>query len=256
MNNRSRLPRWAVSVACLLGATVASAAELLGFSEDLPPFAYLENGEHRGMANELIDRIAQRTGMSIKRQNMPWSRSVREAQAEQNSVLYVTVRTPEREPQYLWVGPIDACDIVLVKLRRRTELKFELQREGGQLQIGAGRGSPAVQVLRDAGVAEADIYQTPRSEISMRMLYAGRLDMLAGLQLPTAFQAQRNGLDPAELQAVHVLKPGYGCYFAFNPKVDPQLLAQFRKGFDDIQASGELQRLREVYLRNPGQAQR
>jgi len=85
------------------------------------------------------------------------------------------------------------------------------------------------------------------------MLYADRLDLLAGLMLPSAYQAQRNGYDPAELQVVHVLKPGYGCYFAFNPKVDPQLLAQFRKGFEEIRSSGELQLLREMYLRNPAQ---
>lgn len=231
----------------------AFAHELVGFSEDLPPFAYVENAEHRGMANELLDRIAQRQGLQLKRLNMPWARSIRDAALEPNSVLYMTVRTPERESQYLWVGPIDPCDIVLMKLRRRGELKFDPQHPAGPMQIGAGRGAPSVQLLRDAGVPESEIYQTSRSEIGVRMLYADRLDLLAGLMLPSAYQAQRNGYDPTELQVVHVLKPGYGCYFAFNPKVDPQLLAQFRKGFEEIRNAGELQILRDMYLRNPGQ---
>ncbi|MFY7864172.1 substrate-binding periplasmic protein [Roseateles sp.] len=246
---------WAFcALAGLPGA--AFAHELVGFSEDLPPFAYVENAEHRGMANELLDRIAQRQGLALKRFNMPWARSIRDAANEPNSVLYMTVRTPEREPHYLWIGPIDACDIVLMKLRRRTDLRFDPQHAAAGLQIGAGRGAPSVQLLRDAGVPDSDIYQTSRSEIGVRMLYADRLDLLAGLTLPSAFQAQRNGYDPSELQVVHVLKPGFGCYFAFNPKVDPLLLAQFRKGFEEMRSSGELQMLRDMYLRNPGQLQR
>lgn len=250
------LLRWiarslAPGLLCLLGAVPSVANELVGFSEDLPPFAYLENGEHRGLANEVLDRIAQRTGLSIRRYSQPWTRSVRDAQAEPNGLLYVTVRTPEREPQYLWVGPVDGCDLVLMKLRRRSDLRFEPARRSA-LQIGARRDGPAVPRLREAGVPESDIYQAPSSEVAIRMLYAERLDMLAGLHLPSVFQVQRNGLDPAELHAFHVLQPGFGCYFAFNPRVDEQLLARFRKGFEDLRASGELQALRELYLRDPG----
>ena len=164
----------------------------------------------------------------------------------------MTVRTPEREPQYLWVGPIDACDIVLLKLRRRSELQFDPQRISTSLQIGALRGAPTAKLLRDAGIPEANIYLTPKSETSVRMLYADRVDLVAGLHAPYAYQAQRHGLDPTELQAIHVLQPGFGCYFAFNPRVDEQLLARFRKGFEELRASGELQSLREQFLRNPG----
>lgn len=251
-----KLLRWiagglALGLLWLLGAVPAMAEELVGFSEDLPPFAYLEGAEHRGLANEVLDRIAQRTGLSIRRNSQPWTRSVRDAQAEPNGLLYVTVRTPEREPRYLWVGPIDACDIVVMKLRRRSDLRFEPARTGA-LHIGARRDGPAVPRLREAGVPEAAIYQTPSAEVAIRMLYADRLDMLAGLHLPSAYQAQRNGLDPTELQAFQVLQPGFGCYFAFNPRVDEQLIARFRKAFEELRASGELQALRELYLRDPG----
>ncbi len=246
----------ALGLAALLAGTAVRAQDLLAFSEDLPPFAYMEDGEHRGFANEVIDRIVRSSGLSIKRLNMPWARSLREAQVEANSLIYVTVRTPEREPQFLWVGPLDNCDIVLMKLRRRSDLKFEPGQAGASLQIGLGRGSPAAALLRDAGVAEGNIYPTPRSEVGVRMLYATHLDMLAGLYLPSLYQVQRNGLDPAELQAFHVLKPGFGCYFAFNTKVNAKSLASFRKGFEDLQNSGELKALREQYLRNPEQGRK
>lgn len=251
-----KLSRWiagglTAGLLCGLATAPVMAADLMAYSEDLPPFAYLDGEEHRGLANELLDRIAQRTGLSLKRHSQPWARSVRDAQAEPNGLLYVTVRTPEREAQYLWVGPIDGCDIVLMKLRRRAELRFEPARPGA-LQIGARRDGPAVPRLREAGVPETAIYQTPSAEVAIRMLYAERLDMLAGLQLPSAYQAQRNGLDPNELQAFQVLQPGFGCYFAFNPRVDEQLLTRFRKAFDELRSSGELQSLREQFLRNPG----
>lgn len=245
-----------LGLAVWLTCGICEAIELQAFSEDLPPFAYEKNGVHLGLANEVLERVAKRAGLSVKRQNMPWVRSLREAQAEPNSVLYVTVRSPEREAQFLWVGPLDACDIVLMKLRCRSDLKFDPATLAPPMQIGVGRGSPSAALLRDAGVAEQFIYPTKRSEISIRMLYAARLDMMAGLLLPSLYQVQRNGYDVTELQAFHTLKPGFGCYFAFNPKVDAQMLAQFRKGFEELQSSGELAALRELYLRDPERTRR
>ncbi|MDI4635686.1 transporter substrate-binding domain-containing protein [Pelomonas sp. V22] len=226
-----------------------AADELLAVSEDAPPFAYLDNGRFLGLANELLDRIAQRSGLRLQRSQQPWARAQQTVQQLPNSLLYVTVRTPARESQYRWVGPVDDCDIVVMALAT-SGLAFEPKAASSrQLRIGAVRGSPSAQLLRDAGLPERAIYITPGSETSTKMLYAGHLDMIAGLVLPYANQAGRLGLDGAQLNVIHQLQKGHGCYYAFNPAVDARLFERFAKAFEALRAEGELKALRGRYLR-------
>ncbi|MDM4768419.1 transporter substrate-binding domain-containing protein [Pelomonas sp. SE-A7] len=239
-----------ICLALLLPAARA-ADELLAVSEDAPPFAYLDNGRFLGLANELLDRIAQRSGLRLQRSQQPWARAQQTVRQLNNSLLYVTVRTPARESQYRWVGPIDDCDIVVMALAT-SGLSFDPRLPSvRQLRIGAVRGSPAAQLLREAGVAERAIYVTPGSETSTKMLYAGHLDMIAGLILPYAHQASRLGLDGAQLGVIHQLQKGYGCYYAFNPAVDDQVFERFAKAFESLRAEGELKSLRARYFRSP-----
>lgn len=81
------------------------------------------------------------------------------------------------------------------------------------------------------------------------MLYAGHLDMIAGLVLPYAHQAGRVGLDGAQLNVIHQLQKGHGCYYAFNPAVDARLFERFARAFEGLRAEGELKSLRGRSLR-------
>lgn len=250
-----RLHRWlraslcAVLLAC--SGQAVHASDLLGVTEDVPPFSYLEDGRYLGLANEVLDRIVKRSGLRIQRAIQPWARAQITVQGVPNSLLYVTVRAPAREKLYRWVGPIDDCEIAVLALASSGRSFTPSTPDGQVLRIGAVRGSPAGKLLRDAGVTERSIYNTPGSETSAKMLYVGHLDMIAGLTLPYAFQAARAGYDPSQLVQVHVLHKGLGCYFAFNLKVDDGLFKRFEEAFVAMQASGELKTLREQYLQTP-----
>jgi polar amino acid transport system substrate-binding protein len=233
----------------LVAAPLARATDLLAVTEDVPPFSYLDNGRFRGLANEVLDRISQRSGLHVQRSIQPWARAQKTVHQVDDSMIYVTVRTPAREAQYRWVGPIDDCDLVVLALAS-SALTFEPHSQGGRaLRVGAVRGSPAAQLLRDAGLPERAIYITPGSETSTKMLFAGHLDMVAGLVLPYAHQAARLGLDGAQLSVVHRLQKGYGCYYAFNPKVRPEVFDRFAQAFEALRSEGELKVLRERHLR-------
>ncbi|MDT9000718.1 transporter substrate-binding domain-containing protein [Paucibacter sp. APW11] len=248
--------RWLV---CLLFAALgvshgAADTHLLGVTEDVPPFSYLEGGRFAGLANEVLDRIANQSGLKVQRSIQPFARGLKTVDEVPNSFLYVMVRTPARESHYRWVGPLDDCDVVVLTLRS-SGLDFSpTTPDARALRVGAVKGSPAGKMLRDAGMPERSIYLTPGSETSTRMLFAGHLDMIAGLALPYQHQATRLGLDTSQMQVAHLLQKGFGCYFAFNPKVDPVLYKRFADAFDVLRSSGELRQLRERSMQAPALA--
>ena len=228
----------------LCTAQAVRAGDLLGVTEDVPPFSYLEGGRFVGLANEVLDRIAEQSGLRLQRSIQPFARGLKTVGELPNSFLYVVVRTPARESHYRWVGPLDDCDVVVMTLRS-SGLDFSpTTPDARALRIGVIKGSPAGRMVREAGMPERSIYQTPGSETSTRMLYAGHLDMIAGLSLPYQHQATRLGMDASQLLVAQVLQKGYGCYFAFNPQVKDSFFQRFSEAFESLRTSGELQALR------------
>ena len=229
----------------------AGAGDLLGVTEDVPPFSYLEGGRYLGLANEVLDRVAAQSGLRVQRSIQPFARGLKTVDEVHNSFLYVVVRTPAREPHYRWVGPLDDCDVVVLTLRS-SGLDFSpTTPDARALRVGVVKGSPAGKMVREAGMPERSVYQTPGSETSTRMLFAGHLDMIAGLALPYQHQAARLGLDASQMTVAHMLQKGYGCYFAFNAKVDPVLFKRFADAFELLRSSGELKALRERAIQSP-----
>ena len=67
---------WHKLIMLFFVASTAQASDLVGFTEEFAPFNYTENGQHKGLANEIIDRISNKTGLKIERKVYPWLRAV------------------------------------------------------------------------------------------------------------------------------------------------------------------------------------
>ena len=78
-------------------------------TEDWKPYQFEENGELKGVAVEILALIlkeiqSNQTVADIK--ILPWARGYLIAKSEKNAILFSMTRTPERDSQFKWVGPI------------------------------------------------------------------------------------------------------------------------------------------------------
>ncbi|WP_051279773.1 substrate-binding periplasmic protein [Chitinilyticum aquatile] len=242
----ARIRRWLVACALLLPFPLA-ASNLQAFTEEFPPFNYMLRGQHRGLANEILDAVIARSGLQIERQSYPWTRSVYMTGETPDSLLYTIVRTPEREKLYRWVGPFDDCDVQLIRLRHRKDVHVASLDDARHYRIGAARNSAGTQILQAKGFPVQQIDTSASEEKSVRMLYAERFELSVGLLIAHRFEAKRQGLDPDAMEVLYTLQKGSGCYFAFNTRVNEQFFTRFEKAFEELKHSGELQRIRERY---------
>ncbi|MCV2360862.1 transporter substrate-binding domain-containing protein [Paucibacter sp. TC2R-5] len=75
-------------------------------SEEFPPINFTEQGLPRGLAVEIVQEIQRRQGSDLAIEFLPWARAFREAKGGGEVGLFSMARTPEREKQFKWVGPI------------------------------------------------------------------------------------------------------------------------------------------------------
>lgn len=85
---------------------ISPAAEMTLITEDAAPFNYTEDGKLTGVTTGVVREIARRLGIDCDIEVLAWTRGYQRLRSEPNVALFTTVRTPEREALFHWVGPL------------------------------------------------------------------------------------------------------------------------------------------------------
>src|SRR6218665_4227712 len=148
----ARLLALAAVAPLLPGVQAQSQPRLRGFTENLAPLNYTDEGSGaaRGFSVELLRLIADEAGLPHDIEVMPWQRAVQSAAHRRDRLLFSLTRTPERETRYQWLGPISPRRILVYRLSRRSDVNPESLHRLNGLKLGVVRDSaPATPLLAE-----------------------------------------------------------------------------------------------------------
>lgn len=246
--------RTCLALTALLGpspAVVAAAAApaLIGFTENLAPLNYQDEQGPQGFSVELLRLMAARAGLPLEVQVLPWQRAVQMAEAQPGSLLFSLTRTPERETQFQWVGPIAQRRILLYKLASRTDLSLSQLSELGALKIGVVRDSAADRQLQAAGLKPgAQLEHGLDDATNVRKLMAGRMEFVALLDWAAAWNMRQLKLPYATLQPVMEQDTDKSYWYGLRSDADPGLVRRLQAELDALKRDGRYERLRQRYF--------
>lgn len=199
-------------------------------SDNALPLNYLEGGEMRGRAVDLLEQITASVGAPVKRSSirvMPWARAYREALAGPDRVIFSIYRTPERDSLFKWACPIMTSRVVLVaKISRHRSLATLNDLDG--YTIGAMRDDAAVEYLNALNTIQINVQESVASPHIARMLAADRIDMWAGGETGIFTELRAINADEKLYKVIGVLHEAQLC-FAFSHNVDDALVEQFQE---------------------------
>jgi len=236
----------------LLVAGLASAAPdgpgLKIYGMDSKPISYTDSGQPAGLAVELVRRIQERLGRHDAIDIVPWARAQTLAEAVPNVMLLTVVRTPERERQMQFVGPIFTSRLVAYVVRGRLA---ELQRRDPGLyksHAGARRGSIFVNMARGLGFNISD--ETNSSEVAAKMLMSGRFELWFDGEELMPGAMERAGHRPDEIEVA--LRLGTAeVYFAFSNGTPKELVEAWSGALRELKRDGSLLKIQRKWLAAP-----
>ena len=243
----------ALAGGALLATTPArgqATATLRGFTENLPPLNYEEHGRAQGFSVELLRLMAAEAGQGLEIEVLPWTRAVLAASQTPQSLLFSLTRTPERETQYQWLGPIGPRRIVIYRLDSRADIRpaAALSQLKG-LKLGAVRDSAtARQLLADGLRPDEDLEWARDDETNLRKLLARRMDLIVMLDWAAAWHLRRQRLPYATLTPVLAYDTDKSYWYGLPPDTDPALLQRLRAALDQLKRDGRYERLRQRYF--------
>jgi polar amino acid transport system substrate-binding protein len=227
---------------CLAGP---ARAELHLLTEEAPPTSFNRDGELRGLSIEVVRALIERTGDAGKIELLPWTRGYHLAQREPNTAIFSTVRTPEREAKFQWVGPLLIGTTSFYSLKSRN-LRFD------NLQQAAESGPLAVpkqwytfETLSARGFK--NLYGVASSKNMVTMLKHERVQLIATEDLTLKDELASGGLSPDQVQAhLPFMRSAY--YIAFSPQTDVALVERWRRALESMHEDGSFAQIFRRWL--------
>ncbi len=249
-SGRRYQPPWALLVLGLLMSSTAvlKAAELRILTEEYPPVSFETAGKASGLGSEVVEEIQRRVGDHAKIQIVPWARGYKMALEEPDVALFATMRTPEREALFKWVGPLTT---VTTSLYAKHGGAFHINTLADARTVSSivvPREYYSHQVLRSLGFTNLEPVTTP--EMTVRMLLAGHGALIAAdnLTLPALLieaGATRNDVD-VEYRFMQSQN-----YIAFSRGTADARVQSWQDCLDNMKRDGSFARIYEKWL--PGE---
>ncbi len=194
----------------------------------------------QGISVDLLEVALSRMGTDLNRseiQLLPWSEGYERALNENGTVLFSTVRLPERVESFGWAGPIITIKDVLVA-RKEMGIEINSPEDISKYRVGAVNDDSAMIRLLDLGVREEDLVVEEEAGDLVEMLLNGSIDLLAYEEISTFDQLEELGADTSDYEAVCVLGV-YDLYYTFNANVSASLVQAFQEGLNETMKAGD-----------------
>jgi polar amino acid transport system substrate-binding protein len=249
MNKMTR-PTLAIAV-CLLAAALSSgaarAAEVTLYLMEVPPLTINEPGR-KGIAGDLALAAIKRAGYTAKIVVVPSIRAMALIQSSiMRDVLIIPLaRQKEREPNYTWIAPIVRVNRTFFSLGHKVA-SFDEARSVFRM-VGVARGTAGVNILREQGFSERQIYEINDNDAGVRMLMARRFDAWYGPTLQ--FRAWLREADPLhQVQAGAPLGSTFN-YMACSKICDAAMVERLAEAVDKLTRDGTAKAIEARYSRS------
>jgi len=238
---------WIASTAlpCMADPSL-TAADLRYISENYRPYNYKEYHQPKGLMTDFLVAMWEKMGVESQPIDfLPWPRAFQMASQGPATVLFSTIRTPEREPHFKWVGPVLTTSVALIGLESFDRQIDSLEDTAG-LRIGVIKGYAEVSLLqKHKKELYLDILGSP--EIAMDKLMAGRLDLVFFDRIAFEYIAKTKHIPPNSFRVVYH-QPPWGVYFALSPSVPDALVERMQKACDLVRRSPTYSEILKRYL--------
>jgi polar amino acid transport system substrate-binding protein len=193
-----------------------------------------------GQSVELVREASRRAGLSVSVEIQPWVRALSTAQKNPNVLLFPVTRTPDREAQFEWLGPVNRLEYWIFRSTTGQAPRLTNVAELGNYSIGVLKNDAAAQYLHGR-FPESQLQEASEYSSLPPMLLAGRFDYLAAV--PPSLYAALADLGKAKTQvqplfAIPNLSSNPFSYVVAAKGTDPTLVAKLRQGFESMANDG------------------
>ncbi len=221
-----------IAIICcgLLPQNIKAETRYKVVTENLPPFQVFQDGKVKGSITALVQKTLNCAHIEADFSILPWNRAFNNALKNKYTLIYSMARTPEREEQFIWIGPVHTAKVNLYKLKSRSDIKINSLNDVKNYRLSLLRGGFIVKLFTDANFIEGTHFRyTDNNVARLKMLFAGRHDLIDALDLQIVNLLSTTNHTRDELEVVMPLVTDEILYLAINKQTDKEIVKTLRK---------------------------
>ena len=222
----------------MTGITYANAEEprLTIITEDWPPYNYEENGAVKGFSTEIVQALLDKLDLDYEIRILPGARGEKLLAEGTQVMSFSLFRTPERENQYKWIGPI-AEDAVYFYKKKGNPVEIKTLEDAKKVERVACRHKGLVfSVLKREGFKNLDL--TPNPNGIVKKLVTGRSDLsVSETPLGVKFWLRKGKYPLDALEQTPVKLVEFPLYIACSKDIPDDVIEKWQMALERIKAS-------------------
>lgn len=209
--------------------------DLKFITEENPPANFVENGEVKGIAVDLLNMIWSKLEQSGQPEIDVWSwdQGYRFLLTRPGTVLFSTTFTDERDQLGIkWAGPIKSNNLVLLAKKDRG-VKIRNLEDARNYIVAAIPYDSSEQFLLKNGLENHVIPANSFGDM-IDGLVTGKFDVIARGYNVLASGLKKRGENIDDYEIVHILKESKH-FYAFHPSTPDSVVAQFQSAIETLE---------------------
>lgn len=214
---------------------ISDEGPLTFYTEQLPPYNFIENGTLQGISVDCLQEISNRSGIRVSKDTIrlvPWTEGYQATLNRENTVLFTTVRLPEREKSFKWAGPVYPYTNVLFS-RVDRNISISSPEMLSKYRIGVLTDDIAAHQLLSLGVPRSTmVFETNATRILTR-LENGDIDLWGYNEEAGRYFIRKAYGNESGFVIAYTL-PGQQGYYAFHRNTSDATVESFQRALDQI----------------------
>ncbi|MCU1715935.1 substrate-binding periplasmic protein [Pseudomonas sp. 5P_3.1_Bac2] len=222
------------------------------YTEEYPPLSFSVHQEVTGLGPEVVRAILQRLKQQADIQVLPWARAYHSNLNNADSAAFVTMRTPEREALFKWVGPITLSTDSFYALKD-SQLAIHSDEDLYQVsKIALPRDWYSYQELQAKDMPNLLGVTSARQMFELLKHQRVPLILTDNLSFYTHEQSSEPGspLHRSEVKLLYPYRQTYG-YISFWKGTPDQEIQRWQEALDQMKRDGSFSRIYQSWL--PGE---
>lgn len=215
-----------------------------------PPFSYEENGEIKGISTRVLKAALKEAGMKATIKQYPFKRAYTMTRKKKNIFQYSVVKTPEREPDFKWVGIVGPAEQVLFALKNKN-IKIDKFENLKHYTIGTVFEDVVDQFLfSKINSFDLQLERIASYELNMRKLMKDRFDLWGGNKLVGYQLVKEIGFNENDIKVAYAMNELTDYYYLVTGlQTSDDLVKKLFASFETIHNNGTYQNIINAYFK-------
>ncbi|NCC72890.1 MAG: transporter substrate-binding domain-containing protein [Sphingobacteriia bacterium] len=208
---------------------------IIGLTEHYPPFNYEHEGGISGVSVDIYNGLAEKMGLNpdeITIEMDDWETFYQRALDEPGTMLFSTIRIPERENLFKWVGPVAPQKEVIITLAS-AQIEINNASELAAHKIGVIQEYSSIDELLELGVPSAMLTEVNSIAELYAVLEDGTVDCIAFSEVGHGLFVASSEYEPDYFEVVFTVQVRQ-LYYAFNINFSDELINYVQAAFEQF----------------------